>query len=195
MVYACPNHPKIKQDKPGSCPKCGRRKVKSVIQPAIWKNYFPLVSIISFLVIATLLLGFTDYHNGAYTLKKTLSYFMGGFFLIFGSFKLINLKGFAKGYSMYDLLAKRIFAYGYFYPFIEIFFGLGVIILFRDSKLLLILEFLVMAFSGIGVLNKTVKKEKLQCVCLGTLLKAPLAKITLLEDFGMALLALLMLVL
>jgi len=33
--------------------------------------------------------------------------FMGSFFLIFGAFKLVNLKKFAEAYKMYDLLAKR----------------------------------------------------------------------------------------
>ena len=28
-IYACPMHPEIKQDKPGSCPKCGMRLVKN----------------------------------------------------------------------------------------------------------------------------------------------------------------------
>lgn len=36
--------------------------------------------------------------------------------------------------------------------------------------------------------------EQFQCVCLGTFLKVPLTKVTLVEDFGMAALAALMLV-
>ena len=47
-----------------------------------------------------------------------------GFFLVFAGFKLMDLKGFAEGYSTYDLLAQRWFGYGYVYPFIELSFGL-----------------------------------------------------------------------
>ena len=46
-----------------------------------------------------------------------------------------------------------------------------------------------MSFSGLGVLLKVAKKEKFQCVCLGTVIKVPLTEVTLLEDFGMALMA------
>jgi hypothetical protein len=52
-----------------------------------------------------------------------------------------------------------------------------------------------MLFSGLGVAIKLAKKEKFQCACLGTFLKVPLTKVTLVEDFGMALLALILLVL
>jgi hypothetical protein len=55
---------------------------------------------------------------------------------------------------------------------------------------LLWLELVVMAFSGTGVLIKLLKGEEVKCVCLGTVLKVPLTNITLVEDFGMAILAL-----
>ena len=56
-------------------------------------------------------------------------------------------------------------------------------------------EFLVMTFSGIGVAIKVLKREPFQCVCLGTFLKVPLTTITLIEDFGMAILAIIMVLL
>ena len=56
-------------------------------------------------------------------------------------------------------------------------------------------EFVVMGFSGIGVAVKLAKREPFQCVCLGTLLKVPLTSVTLIEDFGMAILAVIMLLL
>ena len=54
-------------------------------------------------------------------------------------------------------------------------------------------EIVVMIFSGIGVAIKLARREKFQCACLGTFLKVPLTKVTLIEDFGMALLAIIML--
>ena len=59
--------------------------------------------------------------------------------------------------------------------------------------MLLWAEVIVMGFSGIGVTLKLWKGEEFQCACLGTFLKVPLTKITLIEDFGMAGLALVLL--
>jgi hypothetical protein len=117
---------------------------------------------------------------------------MIGFFLVFAGFKLMDLKGFAEGYSTYDLLARKIFAYGYVYPFIELFFGLAMIIN-PTSVPILLAEIGVMSFSGLGVTIKLMKKETFQCACLGTFLKVPLTKVTVIEDFGMVALALVML--
>ena len=117
---------------------------------------------------------------------------MAGFFIVFAGFKLMDLKGFAEGYSTYDLLAQRWFGYGYIYPFIELGFGLAMLVGLMSSTLLWA-EIIVMLFSGIGVSIKLAKGEEFQCACLGTFLKVPLTKITLFEDFGMALLALILL--
>ena len=200
-------HPEIKQNGPGTCPKCGGMKLVPIdslkakvvfqndensIVTSTWKNYIPLAIIIGLILLTTIVLSFRDSQLGNFAISTTLSYFMIGFFLVFAGFKLIGLKGFADGYSTYDLLARRIFAYGYVYQFIELFFGL-VMILYPTSKPLLLAEILVMSFSGLGVSIKLAKKEKFQCVCLGTLLKVPLTKITVVEDFGMAALALAML--
>ncbi len=209
MEYTCPMHPEIKQKKPGKCPKCGGMKLVPVnsletsirqnkdmgLGKVTWKSYMPLATIIGLILLATSVLAFRDYYQlGNYSAQKTISYFMIGFFLTFSGLKLIDLKGFAEGYSTYDLLAKRAYAYGYIYPFIELFFGLAMI-LAPASRPLLITEIFVMSFSGLGVGIKLAKKEKFQCVCLGTFLKVPLTKITLAEDFGMALLGMIMLLL
>lgn len=65
-------------------------------------------------------------------------------------------------------------------------------ILYPTSIPLLLAEIGVMCFSGLGVTIKLAKREKFQCVCLGTFLKVPLTKVTVLEDFGMVGLALVM---
>src|SRR5574340_935560 len=113
-------HPEIRQDKPGNCPKCGGMKLvpleslkdKVVFQndvdgivASMWKNYMPLATIIGLILLTTIVLSFRDFQHGNFVASTTLSYFMIGFFLIFSGFKLIGLKGFAEGYSSYDLLA------------------------------------------------------------------------------------------
>jgi len=157
-----------------------------------WRAYTPLAVVVGMILLVTVVASVRDALAGSFAVQSAVSYFMAGFFIVFAGFKLIDLGGFAKGYSTYDLLAGRVFAYGYVYPFIELFFGLSMI-LHPTSVPLLVAEILVMGFSGVGVAIKILKREKFYCACLGTFLKVPLTKITVIEDFGMAALALLML--
>jgi hypothetical protein len=152
-----------------------------------WKSYLPLIVIIGLITLAS---GVAS--RGA--LEPFAVSFMTGFFLVFGAFKLMDLKGFAEGYSTYDLLAQRWLGYGYAYPFIEVAFGLLMLAGYHPDWLLWT-EFALMAFSGLGVAIKVAKREQFICACLGTFLKVPLTKITLIEDFGMAALALILLLL
>lgn len=199
-------HPEVRQDRPGNCPKCGMRLVEEnqerktaphqdgtrSLGTSTWKDYTPLAIIVGLILLTSIVLSFRDFQIGDFSITAALSYFMIGFFIVFAGFKLIDLKGFAEGYSTYDLLARRVFAYGYVYPFIELSFGLAMI-LYPTSQPLLLAEVGVMGFSGLGVSIKLMKREKFQCVCLGTFLKVPLTKITVFEDFGMVALALVML--
>ncbi len=157
-----------------------------------WKSYRPLFVVVGMIFLATITLSVRDFSLGISTTSKTLSYFMAGFFLVFSMFKLVDLKGFAEGYSTYDLLAKKVPAYGYAYPFIELFFGLSMV-LFPMSRGVLLAEIIIMLFSGIGVAVKVAKREPFMCACLGTFLKVPLTTVTLIEDFGMAGLGIIML--
>jgi hypothetical protein len=54
-----------------------------------------------------------------------MHYFMGLFLVIYSMFKIFDLSGYADGFEMYDLLAKRVRAYAYVYPFVELALGLA----------------------------------------------------------------------
>lgn len=149
------------------------------------KNYIPLVVIISLIIITSLI---AEIREGGFEITSFVINFMSGFFLVFGGIKLFDLPAFADGYSTYDIIASRFKAYGYVYPFIEIGFGLIMLAGIHTVPVLLA-EMVVMILSGIGVLIKILKKEEFMCVCLGTVLKVPLTYVTLVENFGMALLA------
>lgn len=208
-TYTCPMHPEVQQNTPGRCPKCGMKLVpKEAAQQTqahpqhedtglgklTWRSYMPLLVLMGLILLTTLTLAWRDMATGTFSLITVIEYFMIGFFLVFAGFKLMDLKGFAEGYSTYDLLAQRWFGYGYIYPFIELFFALAMILNIAPRPVLWS-ELVIMGFSGIGVAIKMAKREQFQCACLGTFLKVPLTKITLIEDFGMAALAALLLVL
>lgn len=195
-------HPEVKSNKPGRCPKCGMALTKgidvqsheNVVKKTNLRDYIPLVVVISLITIVSVFTSARDITGGSFDILKLISNFMAGFFITFSGFKLMDLKGFATGYSTYDLLAQKWFNYGYIYPFIELFFGLAMIVNFFPTQTL-IAEIIIMSFSGLGVAAKLIKGEKFQCACLGTFLKVPLTKITLVEDFGMAILAIILLIL
>ena len=157
------------------------------------KNYVPLVVIISMIAIATIVLAVARLLAGEFSWTVAMANFMAGFFLVFSGFKLLDIKGFAQGYAMYDLLAMRWKPYAYIYPFIELLLGLCYLVHFMPPGIT-ISTLIVMVFSGIGVAIKLAKHEKFHCACLGTVLQVPLTNITLIEDFGMAFMALCMLV-
>jgi hypothetical protein len=144
-----------------------------------WTHWLPIAGVFVFIAVLTALWGWS------------VERFMAVFFLTFAAFKLSDLRGFATGYAEYDLIAMRWHGWGYLYPFIELGFGIGMAL--GAPVWLLWTELFVMLVSGIGVVRKLARHEEVQCVCLGTRLKIPLTFVTLIEDFGMAVLALLLL--
>lgn len=148
-------------------------------------TYHPLLLIAGYISVVAL--------AGATSSTAWMTNFMAGFFLVFSAFKFLDLKGFADAYSTYDLLAKRWHGYGFVYPFLEL--ALGLAYLFRlDLFATNLATVLLMGFSSLGVLDALRNKRKIQCACLGTVLNLPMSTITLVEDAGMAVMALAMLI-
>lgn len=188
-------HPEVIANEPGTCPKCGMHLVEKSIQPmkSLGNDYTPLVVVIGIILVAVAILGYQSMLAGTFSWHQVMMHFMAGFFIVFAGFKLLDLKGFVEGYTTYDLIAGKIHVYGYIYPFIEL--GIGLLYLGGLNTLELhLFTFVLMTINGIGVARTLAKKELFQCACLGTFLKVPLTKITLVEDFGMALMALWMII-
>jgi copper chaperone CopZ len=149
-------------------------------QKTLLQTYTPLFVIIIMLVLVSL--------KAAMSANEWMLNFMAGFFLVFGAFKLFDLRGFCDAYSTYDLLAKRVYNYGLIYPFLEL--ALGFAFLFRfQLEIALWFSIALMAFSSLGVIQALFEKKKIRCACLGTALNLPMSTITLLEDLGMVIMA------
>jgi hypothetical protein len=152
------------------------------------QTFLPLITI--FLVV----FGITAIHQWYYgfTLHDALRIFMAAFFLVFGFFKIINLHEFAEAYSMYDIIAKRAYWYGYVYPFIELALGLAYLFDWRP-KFINIFTLCIMMICAAGVFIELRAGHKIVCACLGAVFKVPMTYVTLLEDLMTAAMAALML--
>ncbi len=119
--------------------------------------------------------------------------FMGFFLVVFSMFKFFNMEGFADGFQMYDLLAKPFRPYAYFYPFMEAALGLGYLAHWNPT-FVYAATVAVMVVGSLGVFNALRKGLDLECACMGTVLHVPLSTVALVEDLGMAAMAVGMLI-
>lgn len=148
-------------------------------------TYYPIFLIAAYITGVSFI---NNFNEQTINWQGWMNQFMAGFFLVFSAFKLLDIRGFANGYSTYDLLAKRWHAYGYIYPFLEL--SLGILYLTQSIPTTTqIATIVLMGFSSLGVINSLLKKQNFQCACLGTILKVPLSSITLIEDLTMVILA------
>ena len=143
-----------------------------------FETYKPLLLIFGFVTLVAFVM---QINNDAFDVMQFMQHFMAGFFLVFSFFKFLDLKGFAESYAMYDVIAKRIPAWGYIYPFIELGLGLAFCINYQPN-LTNIITLIIMSISIIGVLQSVLNKSKIQCACLGAVFKLPMSSVTIIED-------------
>ncbi|MCY7409381.1 MAG: cation transporter [Chitinophagales bacterium] len=153
-------------------------------------TYKPLLLIFGYITAISFI---TSFKNDSLNLNLWMNNFMAGFFLTFSFFKLLNIRGFADGYSTYDLLAKRWKPYGFIYPILELLFGVWLL-MGTNQMWCYVLILLVMTFSTFGVINSLRKKQTIECACLGTIFNLPLGKVTLFEDLLMVAMSAVMLI-
>jgi hypothetical protein len=154
-------------------------------------NYTPLIVVFSYVALLSIIVPLSQ---NMISFKEWVFMVMGFWFVIFSLFKMIDLKGFAQGYQTYDLIAKKFPFWGFAFPFIEL--GLGVIHIWHifSSQITGIITLIVLVPALIGVAIKMIKKEPIECACLGTVLKVPLTNISLFENVLMIILAIVMIV-
>jgi hypothetical protein len=112
------------------------------------------------------------------------------FFLMFLSFlKFLNLKGFVETFSKYDVLAQKIKAYAYAYPFIE--FSLASLYFSGLFPIVTnIIMLIVMSIGFIGIIKAIRSGNKFECACVGSGFKLPVGRVTLAENTAMGIMAL-----
>lgn len=143
-----------------------------------FETYKPILLIFFYISLVTVLVQLNNHH---FDTMQWMQHFMAGFFLVFSFFKLLNLKGFAESYVMYDVVAKQIPVWGYVYAITEL--GLGIAFLINFNPLLTnSITFAVMSISIIGVLQSVLNKKKIQCACLGAVFNLPMSTVTIIED-------------
>lgn len=149
------------------------------------ESLYPLFLIVAYIAGTTALVALASDDRSLHTLMR---HFMAGFFLVFSFFKLLDLRGFSGAYRSYDLVARALPAWGFVYPFVEL--ALGIAYLLNLAPLATNLVTLVLMLIGaVGVLKTLLNKRAIRCACLGTALNLPMTTITLVEDLGMAAMA------
>ncbi|WP_375446656.1 heavy-metal-associated domain-containing protein [uncultured Fibrella sp.] len=158
-------------------------------------TYKPLLIILAFILGITALVEVRMGSSSSGTFigapvnwMRAMGTFMSGFFLVFSFFKLLDIKGFASSYRMYDIVAKAIPGYGFVYPFIELALGAAYLTGFHPV-LTNWATLVVMSISLIGVVQSVLDKRKIRCACLGSVFNLPMTTVTIVEDslmIGMA---------
>lgn len=141
-------------------------------------TYYPLLLLGAFLFGVVVLV---EFRIGTFDPTRAMQNFMGAFFGAFAFFKLLDLRGFADSYRMYDIVAQRFPSYGFVYPFIELALGAAYIAGIQPTAVNLT-TLVVMSVSSIGVIQSVLQKRKIRCACLGTVFNLPMSTVTLVED-------------
>ncbi|MDZ7935383.1 MAG: cation transporter [Emticicia sp.] len=190
----------IETVKPYSKYSVSEKIATPIFQEEISKTWFetyrPLLLIFAFITGVSIIKSFHSdiFETAHFSWMYFMNNFMAGFFIVFSFFKFLNLKAFAESYAMYDLLAMKIPAYGFVYPFIELGLGLAYLTAFQP-QFTNWATVIIMGFSSIGVIQSVIDKRKIRCACLGSVFNLPMSTVTIIEDLLMVGMAILMLIL
>ena len=142
------------------------------------QTYKPLIILLAYLL---LVITAASIASGHFHLTEAMRLFMGGFFIAFSFFKMLDLRGFADAYRSYDLVAKAWPGYGFVYPFIELALGLAYLAAWQPFGVNLATA-VIMGVSLVGVIKAVTSKQTIRCACLGTVFNLPMSTVTIIED-------------
>ena len=137
-----------------------------------------------YIILSYVLIGSLGLNREGFTLSGFMTDFMGLFYVVFSLFKFIDYRNFPGAFSKYDPIAKIFVGYGWIYPFIEVCLGINFL-LKQYILFTLVATIIILGATTLGVLNNLIQKRSVQCACMGTAIKLPLTKATLVENFIM----------
>ena len=153
-------------------------------------TYTPVIAIFS--VAALLALAFQYTVAGAYFSIRTLMLFIAFSMLLLAVQKLKDLFSFTNSFITYDLLAMKWLRYGYIYPFVEAYAGIGMV---AQLPALAVAPFslFIGTVGAVSVVKAVyIDKRELKCACVGGDSNVPLGFVSLTENLFMIAGALLM---
>ena len=154
-------------------------------------TYAPVIAIFS--VAALLSLAFQFFVSEDFISIRTLVLFIAFSMTLLAVQKLKDLYSFTNSFITYDLLAMRCLRYGYIYPFIEAYVGIGMV---AQLPAITVAPFslFIGTVGAISVFKAVyVDKRELKCACVGGDSNVPLGFVSLSENIFMIAGALLML--
>ena len=154
------------------------------------------IEYIKFAIVILAIFGASFFLNnlfGSDAPNELMRWFMGLFFVTFGTFKFIGYEMFTEMFPTYDIIAAKSKLYTYAYPFIELI--LGCLFLLNASPLPRdLLTLALTSVSAYGIYKTIKERGNVQCACLGNVIKLPLSTVSLGENVLMAVMAAIMLV-
>lgn len=148
------------------------------LPPKSAQTYKPLLILLAYLL---LVITAASIASGHLHFMEAMRLFMGGFFIAFSFFKMLDLRGFADAYRSYDLVAKAWPGYGFVYPFIELALGLAYLAAWQPFAVNSATA-VILGVSLLGVIKAVTSKQTIRCACLGTVFNLPMSTVTIIED-------------
>ena len=149
------------------------------------QDYWPLIALIGVSALGGLAIS-SGYDT--LTMQSFMHAFMGVFLCFFALLKLFNPVAFKRGFTMYDLLARRVKRYAYVYPLLELGLGLGYLS-FWNPPIVYVATIVLFGFGTLGVISALRRGLDIDCPCMGSILSVPLSTVTLTEDVSMVVMA------
>lgn len=166
------------QHAPAACCHAPRKSAVNALKP-----YWPLIAALGLSLV--LALAVTGTVAGMGFMNAAMA-----FFLIFlGFLQMLDLKGYARAFAQYDLVAAKLPAYGLAYPFIEVALGLAYLTGFAPVATNTAMA-VIMAVGLVGVARAMRSGRDIDCACAGSAFKLPVGWVTVAENGIMGLMAL-----
>ena len=151
-------------------------------------TYRPVIAIFASTALMAMAIVLNLYET--FSFLTWLKWFFAASMVALAIQKLQDVEGFVNGFLGYDLLAYRYVSYGYAYPFLELYVGIGMMILIgTGSPLIWLVAPVGILIGTIGAISVAkavyIDKRELTCACVGGGSNVPLGFISLTENLVM----------